>query len=156
MVPKKNTTPALENLNSLAKLMDSQFRIPGTTIKFGLDALIGLVPGAGDFAAFLISGYMITVMAKNGASGFLLARMVLNVVIDSLFGAIPVLGDIFDVAFKSNQRNVKLMQQHYVEGRHKGGAWKVIVPVLLILLVFIVGLVWVAYKLFVWLYHLIL
>ena len=156
MVSKKSTTPALKNLNSLAKLMDSQFKIPGTTIKFGLDALIGLVPGAGDFATFLISGYMITIMAKNGASGFVLARMVLNVVIDSLFGAIPVLGDIFDVAFKSNQRNVKLMHEHYVEGRHKGGAWKVVIPVLLILLVFVVGLVWLAYKLFVWLYHLVL
>ncbi|HKO79702.1 MAG TPA: DUF4112 domain-containing protein [Chitinophagaceae bacterium] len=156
MVSKKSTTPALKNLNSLAKLMDSQFKIPGTTIKFGLDALIGLVPGAGDFATFLISGYMITIMAKNGASGFVLARMVLNVVIDSLFGAIPVLGDIFDVAFKSNQRNVKLMHEHYVEGRHKGGAWKVVLPVLIILLVFVVGLVWLAYKLFVWLYHLVL
>ena len=155
MVSKKNTTPALKNLNSLAKLMDSQFKIPGTTIKFGLDALIGLVPGAGDFATFLISGYMITVLAKNGASGFVLARMVLNVVIDSLFGAIPVLGDIFDVAFKANQRNMKLMQQHYVEGRHKGGAWKVIIPMLLILLIFVVGFAWLAYKLFVWLYHLI-
>jgi hypothetical protein len=156
MDSKKNTTPALKNLNSLAKLMDSQFKIPGTNIKFGLDALIGLVPGAGDFATFLISGYMITVLSKNGASGFVLARMVLNVVVDSLFGAIPVLGDIFDVAFKANQRNMKLMQQHYIEGRHKGGAWKVIIPVLLILLIVVGGLAWLAYKLFVWLYHLIL
>jgi len=155
MVSKKNTTPGLENLNSLAKLMDSQFKIPGTNIKFGLDALIGLVPGAGDFATFLISGYMITVLAKNGASGFVLARMVLNVVVDSLFGAIPILGDIFDVAFKANQRNMKLMQQHYIEGRHKGGAWKVIIPVLLILLIFVGGLAWLAYKIFVWLFHLI-
>ena len=155
MDSKKNTTPALKNLNSLAKLMDSQFKIPGTNIKFGLDALIGLVPGAGDFATFLISGYMITVLAKNGASGFVLARMVLNVVVDSLFGAIPILGDIFDVAFKANQRNMKLMQQHYIEGRHKGGAWKVIIPVLLILLIVVGGLAWLAYKLFVWLFHLI-
>ena len=59
------------------------------------------------------------------------------------------------MAFKSNQRNVKLMQEHYVEGRHKGGAWKVVLPVLIILLVFVVGLVWLAYKLFVWLYQLI-
>ena len=155
MVSKKNTTPGLKNLNSLAELMDSQFKIPGTNIKFGLDALIGLVPGAGDFATFLISGYMITILASNGASGFVLARMVLNVVIDSAFGAIPILGDIFDVAFKANQRNVKLMQQHYVEGRHKGSAWKVIIPVLLILLIVVGGLAWVAYKLFVWLFHLI-
>lgn len=155
MVSKKHATPGLENLNSLAKLMDSQFKIPGTNIKFGLDALIGLVPGAGDFATFLISGYMITILASNGASGFVLARMVLNVVIDSAFGAIPILGDIFDVAFKANQRNVKLMQQHYIEGRHKGSAWKVIIPVLLILLIFVGGLAWIAYKLFVWLFHLI-
>ena len=155
MVSKKNTTHGLANLNSLAKLMDSQFKIPGTNIKFGLDALIGLVPGAGDFVTFLISGYMIAVLASNGASGFVLARMVLNVVIDSVFGAIPILGDIFDVAFKANQRNVKLMQQHYVEGRHKGSAWKVIIPVLLILLIFVGGLAWAAYKLFVWLFHLI-
>ena len=134
--------------------MDSQFKIPGTNVRFGLDALIGLVPGAGDFATFLISGYMVTILAKNGASGFVLARMVLNVLIDSLVGAIPVLGDIFDVAFKANQRNMTLMQQHYVEGRHKGGAWKVIVPVLLVMLIFIGGLAWLAYKLFVWLFHL--
>src|SRR5688500_10309232 len=125
----KNATTDLKNLRVIAKLMDSQFRIPGTDVKFGLDALLGLIPGAGDFATFLISGYMVTVMAKNGASGFVLARMVLNIVIDSLIGSIPILGDIFDVAFKANQRNIALMQQHYVEGRHKGGAWKVIVPV---------------------------
>lgn len=132
--------------------MDSQFRVPGTDVKFGLDALLGLIPGAGDFATFLISGYMVTVMAKNGASGFVLARMVLNIVIDSLIGAIPILGDIFDVAFKANQRNIALMQQHYVEGRHKGGAWKVIVPVLLMLLILIGGLAWLTYKLFVWIF----
>lgn len=95
---------------------------------------------------------MVTILANNGASGFVLARMVLNIVIDSLFGSIPILGDIFDVAFKANQRNLELMQQHYVEGRHKGGAWKVIVPVLLILLIVIGALAWLAYKLFVWVF----
>ena len=149
-----NQRSAISNLDLLAKLMDSQFRIPGTNIKFGLDALIGLIPGAGDFATFLISGYMITVLASNGASGFVLARMVLNIIIDSLFGAIPILGDIFDVAFKANQRNITLMQQHYVEGRHKGSAWKVVIPLLFILLIFIGGLAWLAYKIFVWLFHL--
>jgi hypothetical protein len=147
-----NKAPELKNLKVLAKLMDSQFRVPGTDVKFGLDALIGLIPGAGDFVTFLISGYMVTILANNGASGFVLARMVLNIVIDSLVGSIPILGDIFDVAFKANQRNLALMQQHYVEGRHRGGAWKVIVPVLLVLLVVIGGLAWLAYKLFVWVF----
>ena len=152
---KKNPAPELKNLDVLARLMDAQFKIPGTNIKFGLDALIGLVPGAGDFATFLVSGYMITVLAKNGASGFVIARMALNIFIDALFGTVPVLGDIFDVAFKANQRNMKLMHEHYVEGRHKGGAWKIAVPVLFILLLLIAVLAWLAYKLFVWLYHLI-
>lgn len=155
MQQNKVTVPALKNLDSLAKLMDSRFTIPGTNIKFGLDALIGLVPGAGDFATFIISGYMLKVLAQNGASGFVLARMVLNVIIDSLIGAVPILGDIFDVAFKSNQRNMKLMHEHYVEGRHHGGAWKIVVPTLILLFVIVAGITWLTYKLFVWLYHLI-
>jgi hypothetical protein len=153
MLTKKSPPPALRNLDSLAKLMDGQFTIPGTNIRFGLDALIGLVPGAGDFATFLVSGYMLTVLAQNGASGFVLARMALNVIIDSLFGSIPILGDIFDVAFRANQRNMKLMHEHYVEGRHRGGAWKVVVPLLFVLFIFVAGLAWLAYKLFVWVYH---
>lgn len=152
---KNNPAPALKNLDALARLMDAQFKIPGTNIKFGLDALIGLVPGAGDFATFLVSGYMITLLAKNGASGFLISRMALNILIDALFGTVPVLGDIFDVAFKANQRNMKLMHEHYVEGRHKAAAWKIVVPVLFILLLLVAVLAWLAYKLFVWLYHLI-
>jgi hypothetical protein len=141
---------ALRHMDMLAKLMDGQFRIPGTEFRFGLDALIGLIPGAGDFSSFLISAYMLTVLAKNGASGFVLSRMVLNIVIDALIGSIPVAGDLFDFVFKANQRNMKLMHEHYEEGRHKGGAWKVVVPVLLVLGIFMVGLVWVVYKVVAW------
>jgi len=144
--------PSLKKIGLLAKLMDSQFRIPGTNIRFGLDALIGLVPGAGDFATFILSGYMLTVLAKNGASGYVLARMVLNVFIDTTIGAIPLIGDLFDIGFKSNQLNMRLMKEHYVEGRHRGGAWKVILPVLLLLFVIIAGIAWLSYKFFVWLF----
>jgi len=133
--------------------MDSQFKIPGTSIKFGLDPLIGLVPGAGDFVSFLISGYMVMILARNGASGFVLARMTLNIFIDALIGSIPILGDIFDIAFKANQRNMKLMHEHYVEGRHRGSAWKLIIPVLFILLLIVTGLAWLGYKTFMWLVH---
>ena len=134
--------------------MDSRFTIPGTSIRFGLDALVGLIPGAGDFVTLLISGYMVTILARNGASGFVVARMALNVLIDALLGSVPVLGDIFDVAFKANIRNMKLMQEHYVEGRHKGGAWKIVVPVMLLLVLFVGALAWLSYKLFVWVFSL--
>jgi hypothetical protein len=147
--------PALRHLDVLAKLMDSRFRVPGTDIRFGLDALIGLVPGAGDLTTFGISGYMLWVMAQNGASGFVLARMILNVLIDTLVGSIPILGDLFDVAFKSNTRNMRLMEQHYKEGRHNGSAWKVIIPVLLLLFLLIAGIVYLVWMLVTWLWGII-
>lgn len=148
-----NSNATIKHLDGLATLMDSQFRIPGTSIRFGIDAIIGLIPGIGDIGGLLVSGYMIAVLAVNGASGFVLARIILNVLIDTLFGAIPILGDIFDVAFKSNQRNMQLVHQHYLEGRHQGGAWKVIVPLLLLLLGILAGIVWFVYSLLSLLFH---
>jgi hypothetical protein len=142
----------LRRLNWLSRLLDSQFRMPGTNFRFGIDPLIGLIPGVGDFITFLISSMMLATLARNGASGYVLARMVLNVVLDTLIGAIPIAGDLFDFAFKSNQRNLRLLQEHYTEGRHRGGAWKVIVPVLLVLLVCMTGIIWLAYKLTNWLF----
>jgi hypothetical protein len=139
-------------LDWIAKLMDAQFSIPGTNFRFGLDGIIGLIPGAGDLSTFAVSGYLLTIMARNGASGFVLARMVLNVLIDAIIGMIPILGDIFDLAFKANMRNLKLMKEHYVEGRHRGGAWKIVVPVLLVLFLIVAAIVWGTYKLLAWLF----
>ena len=152
MKSKRTPDPRFRNLDILAKLMDSQFRIPGTNIRFGLDALIGLVPGAGDFVSFLVSSYLVSNAINKGASGYVLSRMVLNIVVDALVGAIPVLGDIFDVAFKANQRNVKLLQQHYTEGRHQGSSKKVIIPVVIVMLALFAGIIWLIYKLIVWIF----
>ncbi|MFN2440451.1 MAG: DUF4112 domain-containing protein [Chitinophagaceae bacterium] len=140
-------TRGLKQLSYLAKLMDAQFRVPGTDIRFGLDGLIGLIPGAGDLSTFAVSGYMLWIMANNGASGFVLARMTLNILIDAIVGAVPILGDLFDIAFKANMRNMKLMQQHYEEGRHRGSGWKVIIPVLIVVFLIIVAIIWITYKL---------
>lgn len=139
----------------LAKVMDNQFKIPGTNFRFGLDAIIGLIPGAGDLATFGISGYMVFIMARNGASGFVLARMILNVLIDTIVGAIPLLGDIFDFGFKSNTRNMRLMREHYLEGRHQGSALKVILPVMIIFAVTVFAVGWLVYKLVQMIYHLL-
>ncbi len=153
-MPNSNTrNKDLKSAELLANLMDTQFKIPGSNFRFGLDPLIGLIPGFGDFAGFLVSGYMLLICAKNGASGFLLARMTLNILLDALIGAIPLLGDLFDFAYKANRRNLKLMQQHFVEGRHKGSAYKLVVPLLIILLIVIAALAWCSYKMFAWLMH---
>lgn len=139
----------LKEIGYLAKLMDAQFRIPGTSFRFGLDSLVGLIPGAGDLSTFAVSGYMLWVMARNGASGFVLTRMVINILIDAVVGAIPILGDLFDIAFKANMRNMRLMQQHYQEGRHGGSGWKIIIPILIVLFLIIVLIIWGTYKLIV-------
>jgi hypothetical protein len=150
MPERQNKQAAIANLEMLAKLMDSQFKIPGTNIRFGLDSLIGLVPGVGDFSTLLVSGYMVATLAQNGASGFVLARMGLNIVLDALFGSIPLVGDIFDIAFRANQRNVALAREHYIEGRHRGSAWKVILPILFIVLLIVALIVWASYALISW------
>jgi hypothetical protein len=148
---KRKEHPSIKNFERLAKLMDYQFRIPGTNIRFGLDAIIGLIPGAGDITSFIISGFMLLTLAKNGASGFLLARMGLNLIVDAAIGSIPILGDLFDVAFKANQRNLKLMRQHFTEGRHTGSSGKIIIPLLVLLLLIIGFIIWAIYKLISWL-----
>lgn len=153
MVKKIPQQRDFKEIEWIAKLMDSQFSIPGTNFRFGLDGIIGLIPGAGDLSTFAVSAYLLTVMARNGASGYILARMILNVVIDALFGMIPILGDLFDIAFKANMRNLKLMKEHYTEGRHKGGAWKIIVPVLLLLFLIVAGIIWSTYKLLTWIFY---
>jgi hypothetical protein len=144
----KPQTPSqeLKHIERLARLMDSQFRIPGTSFRFGLDGIIGLIPGAGDLSTFAVSSYMLYIMAKNGASGFVLARMVTNVLVDAIIGAIPFIGDIFDFAFRANTRNMRLMREYYQEGRHRGSAWKVIVPVLIVLFAVIAVIIWLAWK----------
>ena len=137
----------MQHVARLTKLMDKQFVIPGTNFRFGLDGLIGLIPGLGDVSTFAVSCYLITLMAKNGASGYVMARMVLNVLIDAIIGSIPFIGDLFDFAFKANSRNLRLMQEHFIEGRHRGGAWKVIVPIVIVLLLIMIGGIWLAWKL---------
>ena len=99
-------------LQQLARLLDAAVRIPGTNIRFGLDAVLGLIPGAGDIAGGLLSSLIIVKAANLGAPRSVLARMVMNVAIDSIVGAVPILGDIFDVGWKSNTRNAALLEQY--------------------------------------------
>lgn len=99
---------------SIARLLDTAVRVPGTSIRFGLDAVLGLVPGIGDFAGAALSGYVILTAARAGAPNTLLARMLANVGLDTLVGAVPLLGDLFDVAFRANVRNAALLDDWLV------------------------------------------
>ena len=96
----------------VARLMDDQFTIPGTNLRFGLDPLLGLLPGWGDSASALVSSLLILQSARAGVPKVVLARMVLNILINAAVGALPGLGDAFSFWFKSNARNQLLYQRH--------------------------------------------
>lgn len=96
----------------LSRLMDEQFAIPGTNLRFGLDPLLGLLPGMGDTASSLVSALLILKSARAGVPRVILARMALNIIINAAVGAIPGLGDAFSFWFKSNSKNYALHQQH--------------------------------------------
>ena len=96
----------------LARLMDDQFVIPGTNIRFGLDPLLGLLPGWGDSASALVSAVLILKSARAGVPKIILSRMALNILLNAAIGVIPGLGDAFSFWFKSNAKNYALHQKH--------------------------------------------
>jgi hypothetical protein len=138
----------LKWLERISALLDSQFNIPGTKFRFGLDPLIGLVPFAGDASTFMISGIMVVYMAKYGVSTKVLILMMLNIILDSTVGAIPVVGSIFDFVYKSNDRNIRLLKQHYHEGKHQGSGTGILVTIVLITFIILILIAYGFFKLF--------
>jgi Domain of unknown function (DUF4112) len=108
-----------ENLDLLARILDEWFRVPGTSIRFGLDGIIGLVPGVGDILGGLASTILIVAAWVRGVPYVTLARMVVNVGIEVLLGTIPLLGDAFDIAWKANRRNYALIVRHLDQPRQQ-------------------------------------
>lgn len=105
----------LEALGRWSHLLDSAFRVPGTKWRFGWDPLLGLVPGAGDILAPLFSILLVLQGSHMRLPKIVQARMVLNVAIDMVLGAVPVAGDLFDFAWKSNDKNLRLLERHAYE-----------------------------------------
>ncbi|MFZ4573952.1 MAG: DUF4112 domain-containing protein [Phycisphaerales bacterium] len=101
--------PRVARLLFLATLMDSQIELPGTGLRIGLDPLLGLIPGVGDVVTTFVSLYIVYEARKLGATDAQVRAMLLNVLIDFAIGEIPVLGDLFDFAFKANLRNLAIM-----------------------------------------------
>lgn len=97
-------------VRTLARLLDSAVTVPGTNFRVGLDALIGLVPGIGDAVGAALSGYIVLAAARMGLPKSVLARMLVNLGVDTVVGAVPILGDLFDMAFRANTRNVALIE----------------------------------------------
>ena len=102
----------MRRVRVLAQLLDNSITIPGTKRKIGLDPIVGLIPGIGDLIGAVLSAYIILEAARADVSGFMLMRMVTNVALDTWLGSIPVVGDVFDAMWKSNIKNVSLLERH--------------------------------------------
>lgn len=107
----------LRHLDWLAEIMDSRLIIPGTNIPIGLDSIIGLIPGIGDTVTLAVSGYIIN-KARPHVSPAILSRMIWNVFIDWAIGIVPFFGDIFDVGWRANRKNVDMLKAHVLTNKY--------------------------------------
>lgn len=133
-----------QSLEQLSRWMDGLFRIPGIGWRFGLDALVGLIPGIGDSASALVSVYILGAGVRYRVPKVTLLRMGLNLGLDYAIGAIPVAGDVFDMWWKANQRNVELLRQRATvtaaEAHHgRTSDWLFLGVIVLVLAVLLIG-----------------
>lgn len=106
---------ALRRLRRVARIMDDAVEIPLLGVRIGLDPVLGLLPGAGDVLGAAVGGWIVVKAARLGAAPSVVARMLLNLGVDALVGAAPLLGDLFDVAFKANRRNLGILEEHVLD-----------------------------------------
>lgn len=126
----------------LAKLMDSAFVIPGTKIRFGFDTLIGLFPGIGDSVGALISTFIIAQASRAGVPRIVLARMAMHILINTLVGAIPILGDMFSIFYRSNMKNYELLRRYAGQRRTPGaGDWFFVIGFAVVMLAVVAALI---------------
>ena len=103
----------IERLDRLSRVLDTALVIPGTGIRFGADAIIGLVPGIGDGVTAALAAWIVYEAHRLGVPRRVLIRMIGNVAIDGIVGSVPFFGDLFDVAFRANRRNVRILREHF-------------------------------------------
>ena len=106
---------ALDRIDMLARVFDTAFAVPGTNFRFGIEAVMRLVPGIGDAAASALSCYLLYEAHRLDVPKSVFARMVANVAIEGAAGAIPLIGDLFDAGFRANRRNVAILREHFRE-----------------------------------------
>jgi hypothetical protein len=117
LTPPRTRAERIARIEALAVLLDTAFIIPGTNFRFGVDVLVGLVPGIGDALTTAVSLWLVKEARALGAPTHLVVRMLGNIVIDGVVGAVPLVGDAFDLVWKSNRRNLHLLRQHLARER---------------------------------------
>lgn len=148
--------PGVEHLGKLSFLLDRAFRVPGTQWRFGLDAIIGVIPGLGDMVGSFAGMYGLWVARQLGAPVSVQARMVLNLAIDGVVGLVPFVGDLFDFAFKAHTRNHALLER-WMQSPHqiRSSSWAVVVAGAIVLLALLGASVWMLVAVIQWLVMLV-
>jgi uncharacterized protein DUF4112 len=136
----------LGRYRAVANLLDQLFRVPGTSMRFGLDPILGLIPGAGDLATAAIGAYGLIVGAQLGAPASIQLRMLLNLLVDAGVGAIPILGDLFDFAFKAHVRNLRLLEE-WLGRPHatRRSSMLLLLGLLIVFVACVVGVLWLVF-----------
>ena len=133
---------SIQRLRKLSRLLDNAIAIPGTKFRIGLDPIIGLIPGAGDFIGTALSAYIIIEAARLGLPKQTLGKMVYNIVLESVVGAVPIVGDWFDFAWKANVKNIELLESHLgVAQESQKASWWFILLLVVGLFMLCIGLV---------------
>lgn len=151
-VPAAGDDRALDGYRKLAYAFDELFRIPGTQFRFGLDSIIGLVPGVGDIAVSALGGYALLLAFKMRAPVTVLTRMLGNIAVDTLFGAVPLIGDLFDATWKANTKNRRVLEAWLADPARteRRSKWAIILFGVLFLLL-VAGSLWLAWMVVSWL-----
>ncbi len=113
--PSAERLAALRRIDLLSQLFDTAFILPGTNVRFGIEALLRLIPGIGDAAASALSAYLLYEAHRLGVPRHVFARLAANVAMEGIVGAVPLIGDLFDVGFRANRRNVRILRDHFEE-----------------------------------------
>jgi hypothetical protein len=135
----------LKWIRRISNLLDSKFKIPSTSIRFGLDPIFSIIPGLGDLSTYVVSLVIIYTIRRRGASGEVLIKMLVNASLDALVGSIPILGTIFDIWFKSNEKNLRLIHEYYEEGKHQGSGKGLLFMVIVMVVVVFAALLYIAW-----------
>ena len=143
---------SLKFVEDVSSYLDSKFRIPGTKIRFGVDPIMSMFPVVGDLITYFVSGMLIYTMHRHGASRKVVIKMIVNSTLDAVIGAIPVIGTIFDIFYRSNDRNVRLLKEHYFEGKHQGSGTGTLVVIAIIAVLMVAAALYGVYRLLEWIF----
>ncbi|MEG5036698.1 DUF4112 domain-containing protein [Microcoleus sp. AT3-D2] len=152
--PSQSHVASLRRLRRISHVLDNAIPIPGTKYRIGLDPILGLIPGGGDLISSIFAGYVVFKSAQMGVPQETLVKMAANIVFDTVAGTVPVAGDLLDVAWKANVKNIELLDAHLGSPEQgKKADWLFVAALLLGLILIVGGVIFLSVMLFAWVFR---